>query len=172
MDDTSFYQTTHTTISVNIKVPSNSSESVNLLNVFLWLVEQDWCDTILEQMWGSTSLGRDGVFSYLKERSRGGNTWMTVEVTSLNEVSLQNPGTLSVYIDVGQMGCVPDDVFMITLIKRWKETSQCTPQLASTVVKEILKVESSKQIHSLACCSMTVDSKSQIQHLVAPAIST
>ena len=38
---------------------------------------------------------------------------MSVEVTSLNEVSLQNLGTLSVHIDVGEMGCVPDDVFMI-----------------------------------------------------------
>ena len=95
-----------------------------------------------------------------------------MEVTLLNEVSLQNPGSLSVRIDVGQMCCVPDDVFMITLIKSWKETSQCTPQLANTVVNEIMKVESSKQIHSLACCSMTVDSKSQTQHQVAPAIST
>ena len=59
---------------------------------------------------------------------------MSVEETSLNKVSLQNLDTLSVHSDVGQMCCVPDDVFMITLIKRWKETSQCTPQLASTVV--------------------------------------
>ena len=35
--------------------------------MFLWLVDQDWCETIQEQMWGSTSLGRDGTFSYLKE---------------------------------------------------------------------------------------------------------
>ena len=33
------------------------------------------------------------------------------------------------------------------------------------------KVESSKQIHSLVCCSMTVDSKSRTQYLVAPAVS-
>ena len=50
--------------------------------------------------------------------------------------------------------------------------SQSTPQFVKTVVQEIMKVESSKQIHSLACCSMTVDSKSQTQHLVVPAIST
>ena len=36
---------------------------MNILVVFLWLVEQDWCETILEQMWGSTSLGRGGAFS-------------------------------------------------------------------------------------------------------------
>ena len=31
------------------------------------------------------------------------NTWMLVEVISLMEVSLRNPGTLSVHIDVGQI---------------------------------------------------------------------
>ena len=31
--------------------------------MFLWLVKQDWCETILEQMWGSTSLGRGGAFT-------------------------------------------------------------------------------------------------------------
>ena len=36
-------------------------------------------------------------------------------------------------------------------------------------MKKIMKVESSKQIHSLARCSMTVNSTS---HLVAPAVST
>ena len=50
-----------------------------------------------------------------------------------------------------------------------KETLQYTPQLVKTVVKEIMKVESSKQSRSMACCSMTIDSKS---HLVAPAVST
>ena len=38
--------------------------------VFLWLVKQDWCEAILEQMWGSTSLDRGGVFSELKEQFR------------------------------------------------------------------------------------------------------
>ena len=50
-----------------------------------------------------------------------------------------------------------------------KETLQHTLQLVKTVVKEIAKVESSKQIRSLACCSMTMDSKSR---LVAPAVPT
>ena len=51
----------------------------------------------------------------------------------------------------------------------WKETLQYTPQLVKTVVTQIMKVESSKLTRSLACCSMTIDSKS---HLVAPALST
>ena len=47
---------------------------MNILVVFLWLVEQDWCETIAEQMWGSTSLGRGGAFSELKEQFRSGRT--------------------------------------------------------------------------------------------------
>ena len=47
---------------------------MNILVVFLWLVEQDWCETILEQMWGSTSLGRGGAFSELKEQFHRGRT--------------------------------------------------------------------------------------------------
>ena len=41
-------------------------------------------------------------------------------VLSLMEASLQNLDTSCVHIDVGQIRCVPDDVFMITLIKRWR----------------------------------------------------
>ena len=41
---------------------------MNILVVFVWLVKQDWCETILEQMRGSTSLGRGGAFSELKEQ--------------------------------------------------------------------------------------------------------
>ena len=51
---------------------------LHILNVVFWLVEQDWCETILEQMWGSTSLGRGGVFSEWKERFHGGSAWMAV----------------------------------------------------------------------------------------------
>ena len=46
----------------------------NILNVFLWLVQQGWCETIHDQVWGSTSLGRGGFFSDLKERFHGGRT--------------------------------------------------------------------------------------------------
>ena len=45
-----------------------------MLLVFLWLVKQDWCEAIQEYMWGSTSLGRGGVFSELKEQSHSGRT--------------------------------------------------------------------------------------------------
>ena len=47
---------------------------MNILVVFLWLVKLDWCEAILEQMWGSTSFGRDGVFSELKEQFYSGRT--------------------------------------------------------------------------------------------------
>ena len=59
-------------------------------------------------------LGRVGVFSDLKEKFHGGRTpgchWGKLADGSL---SRQNPGTWSVYIGVGQMCCVPDNVFMI-----------------------------------------------------------
>ena len=56
---------------------------VNFLSVLLWLVEKDWCGTILEQMWAS----------------RFERTVLDVSgVISLMEVSLQNPGSLSVRI--------------------------------------------------------------------------
>ena len=45
---------------------------------------------------------------------------------------------------------------------------QYTPQLVKTVAREIMKVESSKQIRSQTCCSVTTDRS----HLVAPAVST
>ena len=92
---------------------------VNILIVFLWLVEQDWCD----QMWGSTSLGRGGAFPDLKEQFRSARTPGCQWVTSLMEMFLQNPGTLSVHIDVVQICCVPDDVFMIILIKHWRNVA-------------------------------------------------
>ena len=51
---------------------------VNIMIVFLWLVEQDWCETIWEEVWGSTSLGRGGAFSDMKEQFQWKNTWMSV----------------------------------------------------------------------------------------------
>ena len=66
--------------------------------------------------------------------------------------SLRNPGTSSAHIDVDQIFCVLDNVFMITLIKH-----------SNTVAKEIM------QIRSQTCCSVTIDNKS---HVVAPAVST
>ena len=72
---------------------------------------------------------------------------------------LQNPGTLSAHIDVGQICCVLDDHSHQTLEK---ETSQYTPQLVKTVAKEIMKVESSRQIRSQTCCSVTIDSQQSL----------
>ena len=52
---------------------------MNTLVVFLCLVEQHWCETSLEQMWGSTSLGRGGALSYFERTvSQWLNTWMSV----------------------------------------------------------------------------------------------
>ena len=72
-------------------------------------------------MWGSTSLGRSGAIRDLKEQFHSGRTpgcqWSVLVV----ETCLQKPGTWSVHIDDGQIFCVPDDVFRITLIKRWRE---------------------------------------------------
>ena len=143
---------------------------MNILVVFLWLVKQDWCAAILEQMWGSTSLGRGGVFSDLKEQFHSGRTpgcqWGNVA-----------DGTLS------SKSC-----YFICFFRRWSdmffyqqcfhdhphqtlenEALQYTPQLVKTVAQEIMKVESSKEISSQTCCSVTIDSKSP---LVAPAVST
>ena len=43
-----------------------------------------------------------------------------------------------------------------------------TPQWVKTVAKEIMRVESSKQIRSQTRCSVTIENKN---HLVAPAVS-
>ena len=63
----------------------------NILLVFLWLVKQDWCEAILEQMWGSTSLGRGGVLSELKEHFYSGRTpgcqWVSLAVGMLSSKS-------------------------------------------------------------------------------------
>ena len=89
-------------------------------------------------------------------------------VASLMECFLQNPSSSSAHIDVGQTCCVLGlhDHSHQTLEK---ETLRYTPQLVKTVAKEIMRVESSKQIRSQTCCSETIDSKN---HLVTPAVST
>ena len=110
---------------------------MNILVVFLWLVEQVLCETILEQMWGS-SLGRGGPFSELNEQFQSGRTpgcqWCNLARWN---ASLQNPDASSVHIDVGQICCVPDDVFMIILIKHWRNKRCNTHRNWSrSVVKE------------------------------------
>ena len=94
---------------------------MNILVVFLWPVKQDWCEAILEQMWGSTSLGRGVVFLELKGQFHSGRAFGCQWVASLMESFFQNPGTSSVHIDFGQICCVLDDVFMIILIELWKK---------------------------------------------------
>ena len=64
--------TQRATISIKVKVSSNTIEHPCRV---LWLVKQDLCETILEQMWGSTSLGRGSAFSELKEQF---HSWMSV----------------------------------------------------------------------------------------------
>ena len=92
---------------------------MNILAVFLWLEKQDWCEAILEQMWGSTSLGRGGVFSELREQFHSGRSLGCQWCSFTDGMLSKNPGSSSAHIDVGQICCVRDDVFMITLIKRW-----------------------------------------------------
>ena len=102
---------------------------------------------------GSTSLGPDGVSSELKERFHGGRArgcqWGAFAGGSLSSKSW----------------------YVICAHRRWsdllrsrrclqtpeKEMLQYIPQLIKTVEKEIMKVESSRQVHSVVCCSMMVD---------------
>ena len=143
---------------------------MNILVAFLWLVKQDWCEAILEPMWGSTSLGRGGIFSELKEQFHSGRT-PGCQWSSLADGTLSSKSRYFIcsHRRWSALLCSLDDVFMIILIKLWRETWHYTPQMVITVAKEIMQVESSKQIRSKTCCSMTTDSKS---HLVAPAVST
>ena len=63
-----------------------------------------------------TDVGFDESWSWCSGRTHGCQ-W----VASLMERFLQNPGTSSAHIDVGQIRCVLDDVFMIILIKLWRK---------------------------------------------------
>ena len=143
---------------------------MNILAVFLWLVKQDWCEVILEQMWGSTSLGRGGAFSDLKEKFHSarspGCQWCSFTDGMLSSKSWFFICSHRRWSDLlGSRRCLHDHSHQ-TLEK---ETLRYTPQLVKTVAKEIIRVESSKQIRSQTCCSVTIDSKN---HLVAPAVST
>ena len=141
---------------------------MNILVVFLWLVEQDWSETILEQMRGSTSLGRGGALSELTELNHSGRR------PGCQWGSLPD-GTLSSWYFIGSHRRWSDSLCSRRCLRDHphqtleEETSQYTRKLVKSVVKNIMKVSSSKQMCSLACCSMTIDSKS---HLVAQAVST
>ena len=120
-------------------------------------------------MWGSTSLGRGGVFFEFKEQFHSGRTpgcqWSNLADGTLSSKSWYFICSHRRWSDLlCSRRCLHDHPHQ-TLEK---ETLQYTPQLVKTVVKEIMKVESSKQIRSLTCCSVTFDRKS---HLVAPAVS-
>ena len=131
-------------------------------------MKQDWCGAILEQMWGSTSLGRGGVFSKLKEQFHSGRTpgWSSLTDGMLSSKSWFFICSHRRWSDLlCSRRCLHDHSHQ-TLER---ETLQYTPQLVKTVAKEIMRVESSKQIRSQTCCSVTIDSKN---HLVAPAVST
>ena len=137
---------------------------MNILAVFLWLVKQDWCDVILEQMWGSTSLGRGGAFSELKEQFHSGRPpgcqWSSFTDGMLSSKSWFFICSHQRWSDLlCSRRCLHDDSHQ-TLEK---ETLRYTPQLVKTVAKEIMRVESSKQIRSQTCGSVTIDSK---KHLV------
>ena len=64
----------------------------------------------------------------------------------------QNLGASSAHIDVGQICCVPDDVFVIILTKLWRKKRRSAHR-NWTVAREIMEVESSHN-------SVTTDSKS------------
>ena len=68
----------------------------NTLIVLLWLVKKYWCEAILEQMWGSASLDRGGVFSELKNSFTVTEHLDVSGVASLMVCFLQNPGSSSV----------------------------------------------------------------------------
>ena len=140
------------------------------LSVFLWLVEQDWCETILEPMWGSTSLGRGGVFSDLKEQFHGGRTlgcqWGNLVDGSFSSKSWYFVCSHRRWSDLlCSRLCLHDHPHQ-TLEK---ETLQYTPQLVKTFCERDHESGILETNSFLGSCSMTFDSKS---HLVAPALST
>ena len=104
---------------------------MNILVEFLWPVEQDWCETILEQMWVSTSLGRDGAFSELKEQFHC--QWSNLADGTLSSKSWYFICSHRRWSDLlFSRRCLHDHPHQ-TLEE---ETLQYTPELVKTVVKE------------------------------------
>ena len=88
-------------------------------------------------MWGSTSLGRGGVFSELREQFHSGRTpgfqWSNIpDGISFSKILRKK----SVHIDVDQICCVPDDVFMIILIKQRKNVAVHTATLQDSCERD------------------------------------
>ena len=126
---------------------------MNILVAFLWLVKQDWCEAILEPMWGSTSLGRGGVFSELKEQFHSGRTpgcqWSSLADGTLSSKSRYFICSHRRWSDLlCSRRCLHDHPHQTME----RETLQYTPQMVITVAKEIMQVESPKQIRSQTCC--------------------
>ena len=97
------------------------------------------------------------------------STWMLVRVISLMEHFLQNLGTSSAHVDVGQICCVLDDVSMIILIKYWRKKSAVhTATSQNSLRKRSSKQNPRDKFRSLECCSMTTE------RVIcgAPAVST
>ena len=140
---------------------------MNILLVFLRLVKQDWCEAVLEQMWGLASLGRGGVFFELKEQIHSGRApgsqWSNLAEGTHSSKSWYFICSHRRWSDLlCSRRCLHDHPHQTLK----KETLQYTPQFVKKVSKKVMKAESLRQIRSLSCCSMTTDSKS---HLVDPA---
>ena len=159
MDDSSSYHTTHTTVSIMIKVSSNTKEHPGCVSLACEAsVEFDeswswWCLLRAERNSFTVAEHMDVRWSSLADGTFSSKSWYFI-------LSHRRWSDL-----LCCRRCLHDHPHQ-TLEK---EMLQCTPQLVQTVAKEIMKVESSKQIGSQTCCSVTIDSKC---HLVAPAVST
>ena len=109
---------------------------------------------------------------------RGKNSFTVAEhlnvsgVASLMVCFLQNPGSSSAHIDVGQIDllcsrrCFHDHS---SNVGEGNVAIHTAVGQLTDCQKRSFRVESSKQIRSQTCCSVTIDSKN---HLVAPAVST
>ena len=86
-------------------------------------------------MLGLTSIDYDETISDLKEQFHDESTWVSVAVVSLMGTSVQIPGTSLDRIDVDQICCDLDDVFMNALIERWKTKRRNTYRNSSRLIK-------------------------------------
>ena len=110
---------------------------------------------ILDRLWGAPRMDRNGVFAQLKEQLHEGKAPDVSWVTSWTVVVRPKLGTSCVLIDVGQCCSVHDD------------------DHRTTSTKHLISAPSEGHTHAqLACCTMTTESRSNAQHLIAPVIDT
>ena len=149
----SLHHTAYTTISIKFKVSSDTKRRL-------------WRKTDVRRFWNRCGVRRVLVVavpsSELKEQFHSGRTpvcrWCNLADGTLSSKPWYFISSHRRWSDLlCSRRCLHDHPHQ-TLEK---EALQYTPQLVKTIVKEIMKVESSKQIRSLACCSMTIDSKSR-----------